>query len=229
MESPECVQSYRVRPPDVGGSEIANSRGVPGTLGCVARTMHDGGTVSVLCHHVLFGDGAREGEPVWLVVGGTAHPFGRSRYGRHGTVSYGGADVHVDCAVATVDDTTMDSTTGGDLGPVGSAAPGLAVSKAGAATGTTFGVVVGVASAVTATTGGRVRSAPGQILVRPAAGAGPFSAEGDSGAMLRGPRGEALGLLWGTNARGESIACPIRPVLAVLGIDGWRKSRVDLR
>src|SRR5947208_238395 len=49
------------------GAKIANSRGVPGTLGCIARTLHDKQTVLLSNWHVLFGnDGCKDGE-VWLV------------------------------------------------------------------------------------------------------------------------------------------------------------------
>jgi hypothetical protein len=91
------------------------------------------------------------------------------------------------------------------------------VTKTGAATGSTSGVVVDTVRTETAVIDGRLRETPRQIVVRPANGVA-FSAKGDSGAILRDDRGRMVGLLWGTNASGESLACHIAPVLRVLGI-----------
>jgi hypothetical protein len=54
-----------VRPPS--GTRIANSRGVPGTLGCLVHTLHDNQSVLLSTWHVLFGNGTREGDAIWLV------------------------------------------------------------------------------------------------------------------------------------------------------------------
>jgi hypothetical protein len=45
-----------------------------------------------------------------------------------------------------------------------------------------------------------------------------FSADGDSGAVVVDAANKAIGLLWGTNVRGEGIACPIAPVLYAMNI-----------
>jgi len=34
--------------------------------------------------------------------------------------------------------------------------------------------------------------------------------------VLRGPSGAIVGLAWGVNARGDTLACPIAPVLQLL-------------
>jgi hypothetical protein len=213
--------------PDSGlwaGARIANARGIPGTLGCLALTLGDRRLVLVTTHHVLFGAGAVEHDPVWL-VGRTddEDPFrcvGRSLYGRLGTVRHGDSDVHVDCAAAAleersvvppgwraVDDTTSDITL---------LAPGDRVTKTGAATGTTHGVVVDTDFSESARVDGRRHQAPGQILVRPLTRGDAFTADGDSGAVLRNQRGAVVGLLWGADARAYGLACPIEPVLRVL-------------
>ena len=206
------------------GARIANARGVPGTLGCVAVTLHDGAAILLSNHHVLFGAGAGEGEAVWLVEGGDEEPafhrIATARYGKIGTVAYGDAEHHVDCAVATLEGDVLPPgwravpEDAGDAAP----SPGAAVTKAGGATGATRGVIVDVAYPDVALVEGRTRAAPRQILVRPADEGRPFSADGDSGAVLRGEGGAPVGLLWGVNHRGESVACHLAPVLQVLGI-----------
>jgi hypothetical protein len=211
-------------PAPASGSRIVNARGVPGTLGCLAITPHDGAVVLISSHHVLFGAGAGEGEPVWLGEReGDAAVFrhlGSTRYGKLGTVTCGGVDHHVDCAVAVLDGA-------GALPPwwraepeeaAGPPAPGAVVTKTGAVTGTTRGVIVDVAYPDVALIEGRAMAAPGQILVRPAEDGVAFSTDGDSGAILRDEWGGVVGLVWGANHRGESIACPIVPVLRVLGV-----------
>jgi hypothetical protein len=202
------------------GVAIANARGVPGTLGCVAVSRHDGRAVLLGSHHVIFGDGARECEAVWRVEGGAYRRLGSALHGRLGTLLFEGAEVYVDCAVASLDGEAgippgwFAVARAGDVAP---ARPGMRVTRTGA-TGTTTGVVIDAAYPDVAMIEGRARPAPGQLLVRADDGAGPFSAEGDSGAVLRDEAGRLVGLLWGANARGESIASPISPVLWVLGI-----------
>ncbi|HEX8905641.1 MAG TPA: hypothetical protein VF771_12395, partial [Longimicrobiaceae bacterium] len=210
--------------PAVEGVRIANARGVPGTLGCVAVTLHDGAAVLLSNHHVLFGAGAGEDEAVWLVEGDGEPPAFRriatSRYGKMGTVDCGGADHHVDCAVAALEGDALPPGWRAEPVETGeaTASPGAAVTKLGGATGTTRGVIVDVAYPDVALVEGRTRAAPRQILVRPVDEGRAFSADGDSGAVLRDGDGAPVGLLWGVNHRGESVACHLAPVLQVLGI-----------
>lgn len=200
---------------------IANARGVPGTLGGLARTLDDGRLVLLTAHHVLFGANARPNDRVWRVMGSDDAPrfqaVGRVLYGRAGIVRHGDADVHVDCAVAAVDAVHPLAAMGGrdEMCTVAHTAPGERVSKHGAATGFTEGVVVDTTHCDRIRTDGRELAAPGQILVRPLTSGG-FSAEGDSGAFLRNADGAVVGLLWGVTARGEGVACPIAAVLWVL-------------
>jgi len=205
------------------GARIANSLGIPGTLGCLAVTLHDRRAVLLTNHHVLFGGGAPEDAPVWLVDGPQGAPsfreLGRSLYGKRGIVAFGGVDHHVDCAVASADLAGRRRRRWRRRRKlsVGVAAPDDRVTKTGGATGTTAGIVVDIAYPDVAVLDGRTQHAPQQILAHPD-GDGPFSAEGDSGAILRTERGTAVGLLWGVNHRGESVCCHIGPVLEVLNI-----------
>lgn len=207
--------------PPGSGARIANARGVPGTLGCVAVMAHDGRPVLLGSHHVLFGDGAGEREPVWRVDGGACRRLGNTLHGRLGTVAFDGGDCYVDCAVAS-----LDGEAGVPpgwfavprAGRVAAARPGMRVTKTGGATGDTTGVIVDAEYPDVARIEGRTRHAPRQLLVRADPAATPFSAEGDSGAVLRDEAGRLVGQLWGVNARGESVASPIAPVLWVLGI-----------
>jgi hypothetical protein len=199
------------------GTRIANAHGTPGTLGCFGLTLDDRQPVMLTSHHVLFGAGGLEQEPVWLVEGASATPLGRTRHGRRGAVRHGGADVHVDCATAGLEGVmpgmTLVPETAGRVSAVGAI-----VHKVGAATGATRGIVSDTNYSETVSIEGRKVSTHGQILVRAEDPAAPFSAVGDSGAALRNADGEVVGLLWGRSARGDALACPIEPVLWVLHV-----------
>lgn len=201
-------------------NRIANSRGVPGTLGALAWTTGDRQPVLLSAWHVLFGQGAREQGTVWLVEdsGGERrfHAAGRTLYGKIGPVRIDGEEVYVDCAISScaVPFEGMPRFLGSAAAEVGSR-----VKKTGGATGTTEGVVIDVCYPDLACIGQWTCPAPRQLLVAPLAGASAFSAEGDSGAVLVNEKNEAVGLLWGTGARGHGVACPIGPVLQALSID----------
>jgi hypothetical protein len=104
--------------------------------------------------------------------------------------------------------------TSGIAGPCA----GTVVTKMGAGTGVTRGVVVDVAFATTAVVEGRPQRAPRQLLIRSLDADAPFAAEGDSGALVLNDKLEAIGLLWGATVRGEGVASPIGPVLRTLDI-----------
>lgn len=208
----------------MSGARIANARGIPGSVGFLALTRHDRQLVMVTAHHVLFGDGARAGDPVWLAADGTRAAglqcVGWSLYGRAGNVRQGDVEAYVDCAVASLDLhpplRPAWSITG--LAPARiSVAPGDRVSKRGAATGLTEGLVVSVDHRLAAVRRGPI-DARRQILVRGDVRGRPFSAEGDSGSALRDRDGRIVGLIWGVTPGGESLACPIAPVLDVLHV-----------
>ena len=194
-------------PARVPGSRIVSSRGIPGTAGALARTRHDGRRVLLTTWHVLFGDDEEGGE---VFVGEEA--AGRALYGKLGLVQLDGDEVHVDCAVASYEGRCNDLPRGH-----ASARAGQPVTKHGAATGITRGVIVSVDFANDVLVGGRTYRASRQILVRSSDGT-PFSAEGDSGALLLDENERAVGLLWGANTSGEGVACPIAPVLYAMNI-----------
>lgn len=206
----------------VAGRRVANARGVPGTVGCIAMALDDE-PVMLTSHHVLFGAGSVAGDPVWLVEeAGPTESFralGRSRFGRLGTIAFEGADYFVDCAVASLEGMTGSTESWrAVLDSSATAGAGVRVSKCGSESGVTEGVVVDVAYPDLAFVEGRARPAPRQILVAPASPGETFTAEGDSGAVLRDERGSVVGLLWGANYRGEGVACHIAPALDVLKI-----------
>lgn len=194
------------------GAGIANACGVPGTLGAVARTRHDGRAVLLSTWHVLFGERAGEESAVWLLGDDARSPIGRVLYGKAGTVDVGGERCWVDCAVASCDEGIAAATIARPDPP----RAGERVTKNGAATGATSGVVVSAAHDDVAWIGGRRHEAPRQFLLR--ADDGPFCAAGDSGSLVVDGEGRAVGLLWGVNGRGEGLACPIAPVLYAMNI-----------
>ena len=184
------------------GARIANGRGVPGTLGGLAIRRHDGLPVLLTSHHVLFGSGAGAGEPVWLACGAgteqTIRRIGSSFYGRLGSVDHEGVRHHVDCAVAALDPPfDLPPFWVVETEPPHVAQAGTIVTSPGGSTG----VVVGAE----------------RLLVR-SIEAGPFSAPGDSGAVVRDESGAAIGLVEGIAPSGETIVSPIGAVLHVLAV-----------
>ena len=216
------------------GARIANSRGVPGTLGCIVRSLLDGRPLLLSNWHVLFGKGARKNDTVWLVeescgvrrfVG-----IGNTLYGHIGAVHFGGEEHYVDCAVASCSNQELLDECFAPRKSTPQKREGLPalsreaafqtsclVKKTGAATGTTIGAIVDVNYSTTSGSGGGpcIRQ---QLLIRPAEGHPVFSAEGDSGALVTDRHNRAVGLLWGSTSRGEGIACHIAPVLHVLNL-----------
>lgn len=205
------------------GTRLANSRGVPGRLGALAISRHDQALVVLTCQHVLVGAGGQPGDPVWLTADLDGAPqfvlVGRSGYGRIGTVERSDSPVHVDCAVVTVDGWS-GPPAGWSLvpdaepaaGPLGLLRPGHSVWVDAGASGPSHGVV---------TDGGNWdghAAKPGQLLIRSLEPQRPFSAEGDSGALVRDDAGAPVGLLWGTTPGGASIATPINAVIDILGL-----------
>jgi hypothetical protein len=216
--------------PEWEGAAIANVCGVPGSIGCLALTRHERSLVLVTTQHALLGAGAPQQAPVALMrrtgAEGNLKRIGSSGWGRRGTVRFGDADVYVDCAVVELDErgvvprgwSVVEDETCVTRSPM----LGERVTKTGAATGSTEGFIVDVDHSARALVDGRARAAPRQLLVRPRARGRAFSAAGDSGAVLRDQRGAIVGLLWGVTSGGESVACPIAPVLWVLHVQPVR-------
>lgn len=207
------------------GAQLVNARGTPGSLAFFGIARHDRSPVIVSAHHVLFGDGACAGSPVWAAdhatLGARWRRIGRTVYGRSGIVRHNGASTYVDCAVAVIEwpelaASVLSATHDAYTAPR-PLAPGDRVMKVAAATGETEGVVVEAARSVRTLRYGAV-DAPGQILVRSIDRGHPFAAEGDSGAAVRNRDGDVVGMLWAATAGGEGIASPIEPVLYVLHV-----------
>lgn len=213
------------------GPRIANSKGVPGTLGCFARSLLDRRMVVLSSWHILFGEGAPGDSEVWMVdeSGGSRRysNVGRTLYGKIGQVRLDDKDFHVDCAISSWlyppgresppspggIETRFTHVAGHDI-----ARPGDLVTKKGAATGLTLGIVSDVDYCDRAWIGGRPYPATRQLLVRSSNPEAVFCAEGDSGSIIVNALGKAVGLLWGANGRGEGVACPIAAVLSALNI-----------
>lgn len=197
------------------GARITSSTGVPGTLGCLAHTLHDNQPVVLSTWHVLFGNGAREGDAVWLVNESDGErsysPLGRSLYGKLGRVRFDGEEHYIDCAVSSCLIAPGDSFLNGHDTP----RVGDRVTKTGAATGTTAGIIIDVTYSKPMV--GQPDFGPNQILIKPVDNRA-FAAGGDSGSIIVSDSKKALGLLWGTNTRGEGVACPIAPVLYAMNI-----------
>jgi hypothetical protein len=204
---------------------IANSRGVPGTLGCLARTVHQHRSVFLTSSHVMFAGGAARNDPVFRVhdaAGGrNFQRLGSALQGKRGIVRYRGDDYFVDCAIGL-----LDAPLEGAAELARYALPpkhGDRVTKTGAATGSTTGIVVDSSYCGTtntyATANRDVREpAPRQLLIRSNDPERPFADQGDSGALIWNEDDAPIGLLWGTTVAAEGVACPIDPVLHTLNI-----------
>jgi hypothetical protein len=211
--------------PAIPNKKIINSKGVPGTLGCFARTRRDGRLVMLSNWHVLFGGGAREGDPVWVLD----ERHGARRYeraadawfGRIGTLRYGGDDFHVDCGIATWADhsgTTQAAALPAVIARPDALSPGDIVIKSDAATGITTGVVIDAEFCSVVETDGRAFKTPRQLLIR-SLDDGPFAREGDSGALVVNRQNEGIGLLWGVTPRGEGVACHLAAAFYALDLN----------
>jgi hypothetical protein len=219
------------------GALIANSQGVPGTLGCRAWVQRTGQPLLLSSHHVLFGKNAQRGDRVWHVCPGTAahryHPIARNLEGRAETIRYDGQPYFVDAAVAALDPLRAAESSAAPGRPA-AATLGQLVIKHGAATGRTIGRIVDICYPDRWFAHELSLDAPNQLLIAPAdapprdatrapsqAASDPppvFCQTGDSGSVVRDDTDAVVGLLWGSNARGEGVACHIGPVLHALRI-----------
>lgn len=145
--------------------------------------------------------------------------IGRVLSGKAGVVAGLNPPTFVDAAAGTLLDSDAVATSGSAPVVARQAEVGHTVVKRGAATGRTSGVVVDIAYPDLWYWEYQSANAPHQILIRSTAGDDtPFSGTGDSGAVVRNERGESLGLLWGTTARGEGVVSPMYAVALALGL-----------
>lgn len=209
---------------------IASAHGVPGTAGALVVGA-DGLRCVLTNHHVMFGGGAVVGDRVWALApedeiyqAREAVCLGRARSGQIGRVTFNDETYFVDCAVVAIADETLFpvwlKSVLSETWPLETAGaePGMSVFKCGAGTEFTEGTVVDVAYPDHPFIDGRSWSAPGQLLVDSRDPELNFSAPGDSGAALLDGGGRIIGLLWGSTANGQGIACPIEPVLDCLKV-----------
>jgi hypothetical protein len=204
---------------------IANARGVPGTAGPVV-TDRAGARFVLANHHVLYGEGAVPGDRVWALPPEDGHGehtvayLGRARGGTIGRVTFRDEAVFVDCALIELASELPEWLAIGTNSERGVAAarPGLEVVKHGARTGTTHGVIADVAYPDRPYVEGRVWIAENQLLIESREPDLVFSGPGDSGAGITDELGRIVGLLWGSNANGQGIACPIEAVLHALEV-----------
>jgi hypothetical protein len=208
---------------------IASAQGIPGTAGPLV-TNTEGRRFLLANHHVVFGGGGRVNDAVWALpeetddLRGGAVCVGRAAPGVIGRVPREDPSCFVDCALIALDDDRdhpawlRSALSAMQPGGCASPVPGMRVSKCGAATGPTSGLIVDVAYADHPCIDGQWWSAPGQLLIDSAEMKLNFSAPGDSGAAVLDERRRIVGLLWGSNANGQGIACPIDPVLECLGV-----------
>jgi len=174
--------------------------------------------------HVLFANEQPLDKSVWIVDEGApaAEPIeiGKALYGKLGAVEYEGVKYHVDCAVASCDSLWPPGQFH-EPAANGSGEPqvGMIVTKTGAATGATRGLITNTTYSASVSLQGVKHDVQRQLLVRTLPDETPFSAEGDSGALILDEFGKALGLLWGATIRGEGIASPIAPILYALNIE----------
>lgn len=126
---------------------IVNSRGIPGTLGCLARTVHQHRPVFLTSCHVLFAAGALRHDSIWQVREAAGRRdyllLGSALQGKRGIVRYRGEDYFVDCAIGALEAPLQSEFA---CAPDSHAAPksGDRVVKTGAATGTTTGIIIDV-------------------------------------------------------------------------------------
>jgi hypothetical protein len=202
------------------GNLIVNKKGIPGTLGCVAFSRAEQQYVFLTNYHVLFSGGAGESDRVWWGSDSrdTAGlmPLGKTLYGKIGTVMFHEEEYYIDCAIGTMNDTAEYSET--SFTTVTPAFPGCVVTKKGVATGLSSGIVVDVHYPDSAFINGIAYNTPNQLLIKPVGTNTVFSAKGDSGALVMDEQNKGVGLLWGSNAKGEGVAAHLGPILHELDI-----------
>lgn len=209
------------------GIAIANSKGVPGTLGCLVKGREDNTWGLLSNYHVLYGKKASKDEPIWLIdyqADGEyqCREIGKTQQAKIGIMEIWEEKYFVDCAVGKLNGGLTQrhrfSHTAFSAEGAASANIGERVKKIGAATGLTYGIISDIRYPDHAYVDVKSYNAPNQILVSPEEPYRTFSQKGDSGAVLLNEQNQVVGLLWGCNANGEGVACHIAPVLKALNV-----------
>ncbi len=205
-----------------------------GSLGCIVRRRGRPDRFLLSAYHVLFARANQAGHPVFS-LGQNGHQndhrdsfrkVARLHIGRAGIYRYCGVESFIDAGLARL----VPGPAAESCLPVCRAAQAQAgdrVSKFGAATGFTEGVVADVSYPDHWYWEYRSENAPRQIRIAPS-GKGAFAEIGDSGAAVFNRRDEIVGILWGSNASGDGVASHIIPVIDALGLD-LQIAAADLR
>ena len=121
---------------------ITNRQGMPGTLGCIARTRSNGEAVFLTSQHVLFAAGAVQNDPVWWIrespAGRKKALLGNTLKGKIGRIMYEGYPCYIDCAIGSLLPGVWPNAQITYTG-IADVVPGSRVTKTGHATGTTRG------------------------------------------------------------------------------------------
>lgn len=209
------------------GESIANSKGVPGTLGCLVQKENEETWHLLTNAHVLLGQNASKGDPIWLIdyqPDGSyqCHLIGETDQTEIGVVRYQGVQYFIDGALGRLKSTVQvrHHFPNKRWEVIGSRFPNIGekVTKIGAGSGLTSGIVADICYPDVAYIGRKSFVAPNQILISPLTFGDSFCKAGDSGAIVLDESNKVIGLLWGNNAKGEGIACHIAPVLQALEI-----------
>jgi hypothetical protein len=207
-------------------SLIVNSKGVPGTLGCIAYSNDLKMHVFLTNYHVLFGKHAKAGEDVWLLNDKEEQEkfylIGRSLVGKIGIFKMGDQHAFIDCALGIFSDDAflrafIIQKRNINIKGTAEAKIGEHVTKTGGTTKFTTGIITNTNYHDVCNINGKIYQACNQILIKPA-NTKKFSDKGDSGSVVLNSRNEIVGLLWCVNENGEGIACPIEFVMKQLNI-----------
>jgi hypothetical protein len=204
-------------------SLIINSKGVPGTLGCIAYSNDFKMDVFLTNYHVLFGKYAKVGEDVWLLNDKEQREkfylIGRSLAGKIGIFKNGDRSAFIDCALGIFSDNAYPHAfiVQQNINGTAEAKTGEYVTKTGGTTKSTTGIITNTNYQDVCNINGKIYQACNQILIKPA-NTEKFSDKGDSGSVVLNSRNEIVGLLWCVNEKGEGVACPIEFVMKQLNI-----------
>ncbi len=199
-------------------NRIVNSKGVPGTLGCIAYLRESGEPVILSNWHIIFGKNAAVNDKVWQVEENeqSLTELGKVIAGKIGNIWFHNWEFFIDCAISTISSPKITVSLPQITGHA-EARAGEKVYKAGAATGLTKGTIMDVQYANQAIVDGHIITAKNQLLIH-SDNRTPFSINGDSGAAVLNENHEAVGLLWGVSPNGDGIASPILPIMHQLDI-----------
>lgn len=200
------------------GLLVASGPSRIGSLGAIVFDNASGAPLLLGVHHVLTEWGC-DGS-IWQPapcgkMGCQCSLVGTFLRGRRSIVPWREHWYYIDAAVATIrQDVEWEAT----CAATSLAKEGARVQKEGASSGLTRGVVTDACHLETVRFGRLQVQVPNQIRLNPAPEGGPFAADGDSGALVREEDGAVIGLLWGADATGVGVACPIGPVLDSLDV-----------